>query len=172
MVNITTSGVLNGNTSYVYTIKNPLTFIYNATIPYDWYATDAVNQNNALWGANTDKSACDPCPKGWKIPTDAEKTFGDFSIETFPYFVQGSQTSSGNYNAANGRQYNQISWYPACGCRRYLNGALGYAGSNSSYWSTSVSATLVKYMDFNMNGVVPNFAGKRAACISVRCVQE
>ena len=167
---ITTSGVLLENISLVYTVKNPLTFIYNATTPYDWYTDNESFQNNTLWGDGTDKNAFDPCPINWRVPQDG--TWNDFSTTTFPYFIQGSQASSGNYNAGNGRQYNQISWFPATGFRPYANGALSSIGSRGTYWPASVSDIYAKYLRFTMNDISPNNISYRAYGFSVRCIQE
>ncbi len=47
-------------------------FILASSSPYDWRST----QNDALWNAGTKtapiKSANDPCPTAWRIPTNAE----------------------------------------------------------------------------------------------------
>uniref|UniRef100_UPI0026274F77 DUF4906 domain-containing protein n=1 Tax=uncultured Rikenella sp. TaxID=368003 RepID=UPI0026274F77 len=70
-----------GKTSTLgYSVKNPLTFIYNATTPYDWYAQAAENQNNNLWGDGATKSPYDPCPKGWRVAPNG--TWSDFTRAT------------------------------------------------------------------------------------------
>ena len=169
-VKITTSGVLNESTSLVYAIKNPLAFITSSTNPQDWYTDNESFQNNTLWGDGTDKSAFDPCPINWRVPQDG--TWSDFSTATFPYFIQGSEASSGDYNAGNGRQYNQTSWFPATGFRPYANGALSSVGSRGTYWPASVSDTYAKYLRFTMSNISPNNICYRAYGFSVRCVQE
>ena len=62
-----------------YTVKNPLTFICNTIEPRDWYTNNKNYQDNTLWDSN--KTVSDPCPHGWKVPTDG--TWGDFSEITF-----------------------------------------------------------------------------------------
>lgn len=171
IVDITAAGVLNNNNSQVYAIKNPLSFVYNQNEPWDWY-TNTGNHNDALWNGDlSTKSNYDPCPKEWRIPTDASKTFGDFSNTTFLYYIHGSQTSSGNYNVTNGRQYNQISWFPASGGRRSNSGGLAAVGSRGYCWSASQNDTFTKYLYFDMSGVGPGNSG-RALGFPVRCVQE
>uniref|UniRef100_UPI0025CC0D67 DUF4906 domain-containing protein n=1 Tax=uncultured Rikenella sp. TaxID=368003 RepID=UPI0025CC0D67 len=99
------------NSTLAYSVKNPLTFIYNAQTPYDWYAKDADNQNNDLWGDGSVKSPYDPCPKGWRVAPNG--TWSDFTRDaevplngTFPYYsdgVAGEKYGAGNYKATNGR---------------------------------------------------------------------
>ena len=169
-VDITTSGVLSKNTSQVYSIKNPLSFIYNANEPRDWYTDNETYQNNTLWVDDT-KTNYDPCPSGWRVPTDASRTFGDFSITTFLYYIQGNQTSLGNSNVTNGRLYNQISWFPAAGYRNNHGGVLGNVGYNGCYWTASISSSYAKYLSFNMS-TSNSTAYSRASSFPVRCVQE
>lgn len=171
MVNIFESGVLNENTSQIYMIKHPLTVIYNSTSSKDWYTNSSTYQNNTLWGDEDIKRAYDPCPYGWRVPTDASRTFGDFSITTFLYYIQGNQTSLGNSNVTNGRLYNQISWFPAAGYRNNHGGVLGNVGYNGCYWTASISSSYAKYLSFNMS-TSNSTAYSRASSFPVRCVQE
>ena len=164
-VNITTNGVLNGNTSQVYVIKHPLSFVYNQNEPWDWYTDNETYQNDALWGEGVDKSESDPCPKGWRAPTDASKTYGDFSTVTM--------TASGlGTNVANGRKYSNMAWFPAAGYRYSGSGVLGYVGDQGYYWSASVSGTDAKRLRFTMGDVNPSSLYYRVCGFSVRCVQE
>ena len=164
-VNITTNGVLNGNTSQVYVIKHPLSFVYNQNEPWDWYTDNETYQNDALWGEGVDKSESDPCPKGWRAPTDASKTYGDFSTVTM--------TASGlGTNVANGRKYSNMAWFPAAGYRYYFSGALRGVGSYGYYWLASVSDTYAKVLNFYLSGVFPSLTFYRASGFSIRCVQE
>ena len=163
-VNIATAGVLSENTSQVYAIKNPLGYIINTTAPQDWYTNNQTHQNNALWIENI-KSDYDPCPQGWQIPTDSRLTYGDFSTTTF--LVSGSET-----NVANGRIYNNMTWFPAGGCRTYNSGVLSYMGTRGYYWSLTVSNTNAQRLYFNLNDIYSNTTNGRAYGFSVRCVQE
>ena len=162
-MDINDSGILSGHTSQVYTVKNPLAFIYNATTPYDWYANSATYQNNNLWSSI--KSTYDPCPQGWQVPTDATVTFGDFSTTTMT--VSGSGT-----NVANGRIYSHMAWFPMAGYRHTYSGALNIIGGAGYCWSNSISETKIKAMNFSLSGINPNYTNYRAYGFSVRCVQE
>lgn len=59
-------------------IMNPKIFYYgpvSATkAPFDWYTTDdtGASGNNNLWETDASKkSPFDPCPKGWRVPTNS-----------------------------------------------------------------------------------------------------
>ena len=165
-MNIATAGVLSGNTSQVYAVKNPLTFIYNTTDLRDWYTNSSTYQDNTLWGDEDIKSPYDPCPKGWKIPADASSTFGDFATSTMT--VSGSGT-----NVANGSKYIHMGWFPASGGRRLNSGIFYYVGSRGYCWSASQNDAYTKYLYYDMSGVVnPGTVSGRALGFPVRCIQE
>ena len=165
IVNITTSGVLSGNTSQMYAIKNPLTYVYNGTNTLDWYTTTATNQNNTLWSDGDIKSANDPCPYEWRIPTNSKLSYGDFSKTTMPI----SEEIGG---VATGRTYHKMAWYPAAGYREHINGILSHVGSTGFYWSTAVSNMYAIYLGYDINNVSPGSTYSRAYGFPVRCVQE
>lgn len=164
LVDITTVGVLNGNTSQVYAIKNPLVFIYGVSSLDDWYTDTESFQNNTLWGDGADKSIFDPCPKGWRVPTDSGLTFGDFTT--------ASTASGSEYTTAAGRTYNKMTWYPAMGYRNGNSGTLNAVGYYGYSWSASVSGTNAKRLGFSLSGVSPGAIGTRACCFPARCIQE
>ena len=182
-VNITTNGVLNGNNSQVYAIKNPLCFIYNTTTPYDWYTNSATYQNDALWDDGTDKSDFDPCPQGWRVAPNG--TWDDFTRTddilqpmkgSFPYYINGNANEQGNLKSqTNGRLYNAISsiqgilqvWYPATGNRNYSYGYLSVCGQSG--YSRSQSHHV---LDGGMTLVKPAATYALAFGFPVRCIQE
>ena len=171
-VDITTAGVLSGNTSPVYAVKNPLTFIYNTTAPHDWYTNNSTYQDNTLWGDEDIKSTYDPCPKDWQIPQNG--TWADFSISTAPYYIQGMQTTSGSRYASNGICYFSHTWYPAAGYRYYRTGELYSVGYDGCNWTSSIHITNAIYLYFLMENVYANSytSQVRSQGYSIRCVQE
>ncbi len=172
-IDIITSRVLNGYNTQVYAIKNPLSFIYNTASPWDWYTNNVIYQNDDLWGDGNKKSNYDPCPKGWRIPTDAEITWGDFSTTSAPHYNEGMLSSSGNKSALNGRLYNQLAWYPSSGTRYATSGVLYYVGLNAAFWSSSINEiNAVKRLYYQMTNISPNSTSSRGYSVSVRCVQE
>ena len=162
-IKITTSGILSENTSQVYAIKNPLVFICGVSSLYDWY-TESF-QNNALWGDNVEKSAYDPCPADWRVPTDASLTFGDITVET-------TTVSGTGREVANGRTYQSMAWFPMAGRRNNDSGTLRYVGGSSCSWSASISDTYSKSLYYDTSNVGSDYLYSRAYGQMIRCVQE
>lgn len=163
LISINNEGILITNTSFIYAIKHPLVFIYGNTPLYDWYTTDALYQNASLWNKSNQKSDYDPCPLGWRVPSDG--IWNDFPIQSQGY-------GSGN-KAINGLVYNHIAWYPAIGYRHFKTGALSYIGAFGFYWMSSTNNTQSGYVYFEMGNVYAhNTNGSRAHGFAVRCVQE
>ncbi len=182
------------NSTLKYSVQNPLTFIYNAQTPYDWYAKDANNQNNDLWGDGSVKSPYDPCPKGWRVAPNG--TWSDFTRDadvplkgTFPYYsdgVVGESYGAGNYKATNGRLYKvstsgagtPLAWYPAPGLRggdADNNGRLGApvdVGNAGFSWSSTFSGTLGMTSGFSAPWLAPSSSGYRAHGFPLRCLSE
>lgn len=167
---------LSGANTLAYAVKNPLTFIYNATGTIDWYTTTTANQNNTLWGDGAQKSAYDPCPKGWRIAADG--TWNDFTrtaanAGTFLYWEQGVQSEAVKFYATNGRVYAPArAWYPAPGYRYSATGGLLSVGNQGFSWSSSVSSFNGINLNFNYAGVITGNPNGRANGFQVRCIQE
>jgi uncharacterized protein (TIGR02145 family) len=125
-------------------------FIKSGSSPYDWRSP----QNNDLWqgvfGINN------PCPPGWRIPTESEWT------------AEMNSWSSMNYNGA----YTSPLKLTAGGHRNYLDGSLVSLGVSGLYWSSSVVDTNARRLDFGSTYARTSSVGHRAAGYSVRCVQD
>ena len=172
-MSIDASGVLSDNTSKAYSIKNPLSFILCPDVtPWDWYTKNTMYQDDALWNhGKSIKSNYDPCPTGWRIPQDG--TWGDFLAAVFLYYIQGKQSTTGNYAATNGRLYKNMTWYPAAGRRMGFNiGQLNFIGWIGTSWSTTTDDVKVVYMNFHTTGLGPSSLYYRSIGMSIRCVQE
>ena len=119
---------------------------------------DNTNAEGTAWYA-----ANDPCPAGWRVPTQQELQ---------------SLNSAGSvwltYSGVRGRLYgtapNQI-FLPAAGWRN-ATGALLIAGTRGDYWSsTQGGSTSAWFLWFNSgNSSMGNW--HRASGLSVRCVAE
>lgn len=174
---------ISGANSLPYAVKNPLTFIYNGSAPYDWYTSTNNNtaQNNNLWGDGAQKGVYDPCPEGWRVPKDG--TWSDFTrtnstTGTFLYWSQGVQSEAARYYLTNGRYYVPASgavraWYPSPGHRGYGEGALWYVGYHGYNWSSAVNGG-IHGLDLNFHSahLNPSSADYRAHGFPVRCIQE
>ena len=165
-VNIATEGIIGEDyTTIVYVIKNPLAFVYNTILPLDWYTNSETYQHNALWGNGAGKSTYDPCPKGWRVPTDG--SWGDFSTITMPTI--GTTTEA---NVSNGRIYCSLAWFPVEGYRYSNDGTLRYVGIRGYYWFSQSNGTTSYFSNINISGVNQRGNSVRSGGFAVRCVQE
>ena len=161
--------VVSGNAAYGKFIKNNVS-------PYDW----RVTQNNNLWGAT--KTANDPCPTGWRVPTQAEwgsifaggTTAGAPGLATANTWVWNSTGTPGYvlYASSDATHTTPLLFLPAAGYRVNNNSAFYGAGTYAYYWSSTVFSTGAYYLNFSSTTVSPGLNGNRAGGNSVRCVAE
>ena len=119
---------------------------------YDWLSP----KNDNLWGKP--KTAKDPCPQGWRVPTSDE--LGKW----------GSGSFSGDLLTITGQ--NGINLVlPVAGYRTYSSGSSDNQGLWSNYWSTAVYGTHAWAVYFG-SGRMGASDYPRAYAFSVRCVQE
>jgi hypothetical protein len=148
----------NGPKTMVEAIQSPGVFIGN-------YGGDWLDSSDStLWGHENHKTIYDPCPKGWRVPSqysDTSPWFG-WSASNFKWTDKG-RTYGDDPNA---------QYYPAAGYRNYSNGRFSDVGSFGTYWSASVTGSYGYCLDFSSGYVDPSYDYYRAFGYSVRCVQE
>ena len=169
-------------------------FIYsNADLQYNWLQINGDGNKNPaaaemvkgawyqqLWNANegkdnTDvvKTATDPCPKGWRVPTQAEWIAIGAGLQPS---VSGTVWDSANMRlTVPGKESGKNLLLPAAGFRNPDNGVFGDFGALGGYWSSSVptgsvDASRVYFIDAGKLGAGSTYG--RAYGFSVRCVQE
>jgi uncharacterized protein (TIGR02145 family) len=125
-------------------------FILTNAGTYDWLATQADPDR---WvSANQG-----PCPAGYHVPTNARWDTAD---------------SFGAWNN-NTDTYNSALKLPSAGNRNRINGLLNNQGTNGYYWSSTVSGTNARYLNFNSTAANTNTATvHRANGFSVRCLKD
>jgi hypothetical protein len=124
-------------------------FIINGSHPYDWRSP----QNTNLWqGVN---GVNNPCPSLYRLPTEAE--------------LEAERTSWSSNNSAGA--FASPLKLPLAGRRFFSNGSLFDVGSLGYYWSSTVSLTNSRYLDFSSSNAFM-FTYNRALGYSVRCLKD
>ena len=130
-------------------------FITGANTPYNWLATP----NDNLWNSGTEaapvKGANDPCPYGYRVPTESE-----LDAERLLFSTQNT-----------GGAFASPLKLPVAGRRGGSTGTLNVVGSNGSYWSSTVSGSNARNLTFGSSAATMN-TNVRTVGLSVRCLKE
>ena len=151
--------------------ENADVFFTVSQSPYEWCKVP----NDAFWNSGIEdapvKTGTDPCPTGWRVPT--EKELGNL--------IQNSSWAT-NDTGQNGRyfsgEYTFIDgapkvFFPAAGRRNDYDGNPNNRGNSGYYWSSRPKSHYASNLDFNSSNIYMNFYYYgRANGSSVRCVQE
>lgn len=120
------------------------------------------------------KTAKDPCPSGYRVPTASEwNLIGNATLN--PRSVLGTWTNS-PANYSSGMKVGNNLFLPAAGARYGTGAPIYNRGSLGFYWTTTLSNdVLAYYVNFGANGGIgtPNGINfGRSPGISVRCISE
>ncbi len=124
-------------------------FIIVSNSPFDWRSP----QNDNLWqGVNGTNN---PCPDGYRLPTEAEWTTEQLSWST---------------NNSAGAFASPLK-LPMAGNRSRSNGSFIDAGHRGAYWASNVDGTNARSLVFVTNGTAM-VINVRSQGYSVRCIKE
>ena len=141
--------------------QNPMTFNKNSYIP------------DGSW--NSEKTAYDPCPAGWRVPDGGESGTWATAANNPKSFNINSGSNGLNFGSVFGS--DATIWYPASGYLDSDDGALSNVGYYGYYWSVTPNPSYSYYayfLNFDSYGSVnpSNSYYYRAYGRSVRCLQE
>ncbi len=136
---------------------------------------------NTLWGdgttgTNPAKAANDPCPAGFKVPSQAQ--WGSIFAGGVTQGAPSAATANVWTWTGNGYTVGSALYLPAAGCRNYDitsgNVILSDVGTYGYYWSSTVNSASAYYLTFNNGFVAPGYGitGIRGYGVSVRCISE
>ena len=123
-------------------------FILSTAAQVDWRSPQNANLWQGVNGVNN------PCPNGYRIPIQTELN---------------AERQSWSQNNSVGAFASPLKWTLAGG-RNYTDGALSGVGSNSNYWSSTVSGNTSRYLNFNINANMN--ANDRSYGFTVRCIKN
>ncbi|MGB1315395.1 MAG: FISUMP domain-containing protein [Chitinophagales bacterium] len=135
---------------------------------------NTTNAPNGAWSDAT-KTATDPCPSGYRVPTNAQWTGvanAALNTQSNTGSFANSATNFGSAKHFGPDASTKTLTLPAAGYRSYSNGTLNTRGYNGRYWSsTENSSTRAHYLNF-VSSTATTTSSLRANGFSVRCVSE
>lgn len=129
--------------------------IPNDTNRNDWVTTQTDNAWNTGTADTPIKTATDPCPSGYRIPTQVE---------------WNAERLSWNSNDSAGAFASPLK-LPVAGGRDRMFGSILNVGSVGRYWSSKVSGADTRYLFFNSQSATINSI-LRVIGHSVRCLKD
>lgn len=131
-----------------------------------------VGKPNGSW-SDTSKTANDPCPAGYRVPTEAQwqAVISNNNVER----VGSWNNDDGNYTTAlyfRNPSNVRTLMLPAAGFRVDTVGSLYYRGYSGYYWSSSEATSNAYVLFFSSSSVSVPSSSSRAYGLSVRCIKE
>ncbi|UZJ65740.1 hypothetical protein OKW96_06040 [Sphingobacterium sp. KU25419] len=144
-----------------------------AISPWITATTQAANSWNIGTEANPTKTGSDPCPSGYRIPTETElNALINATVQTN---VGTQNNSPTNYTAAkvftSKRNASVKVVFPIAGNRRFDTGAVENRGNTGFYWSSTTISN--RYYHYSLSFSAVTIGNSVAAwAFPIRCVQQ
>lgn len=126
--------------------------------------------NITVWN-DSKKTATDPCPEGFKVPSQSQW----IDVANTSLNIQKNVITSGSFG--RGKKFGNLLLLPASGARSYANGALVNRNNVGYYWSSTINTSidgaaraLIYDRDQNASATTPG--GELNDSFPVRCVAE
>ena len=126
-----------------YAIAHPEEFIKGANTANDWFCQNTGDQDETLWGDGGLKTVWDPCPAGYRVPSETNYTHANLDFD----YLQANFAELG-----------------------YISSSIFY-GTSRTYWTRSVSGRYAASLDDTDDpNVLINQTRDIAA--PIRCIKE
>jgi len=119
--------------------------------------------NSSLPSGSSWGSGNDPCPQGWRVPTNHDL------ISLWDAKLENVQTSTHGYKFTDKNSGASV-FFPAAGGRHFTDGKLGAVGLSVCYWSSTQYDQHNAYLLADPNSYSYNYDKGQGQ--SVRCVAE
>jgi uncharacterized protein (TIGR02145 family) len=139
--------------------------------------TPGYFSDDDAWGNSGAKTANDPCPVGWRVPSTTQwRSLANGNESSFSINTTGVVTTSGNKwtwktTTTTGVQIGDFLFLPAVGCRNGVSNML-YQQKDAYYWSRTPNGANAYFLFLSSSSVGPASASGRDYGRSVRCVVE
>ncbi|MDR1591491.1 MAG: fibrobacter succinogenes major paralogous domain-containing protein, partial [Prevotellaceae bacterium] len=149
---------------------------YDSSVP-NW---DTITVSPTTSGINW-LSTANPCPPGWRVPTDVEwQGVIDYNNEyrtddggaNWTAANVAQSWSASNTDFTNGIKFGDALVLPAAGYRYLSNGSLDHRGYFGYYWSSTATGSYGRNLNCHGSAQYVYPDTNRSYGLSVRCVEE